>query len=430
MVTLANVQGSSLALNIADAVREDIAGFQERGRVADAQADLEESLRVALGGAPTDAKPSKGLGVLGQLAPGIAQMAGQLNSRRDPQGTEAFRAEAKTGLALSQKIIDAKSPLEKQRLLADEVARVSGEGGDVTRLVKLANMDEDQLDLELQKMQLVGEGMLKAVPEVKGNESLNFFSTPARRNAFARIAATNPKIASSLLAGRDRQLARAQSAAAARTKAAAAAAAPKTDLGKTLTAIASDERSGVITPQAATQLRGKARAEQLAPTSKGKLPAGWRFKENGDAEPIPGGPATAISGEIAAKFGLINTALSNFDEAEKFLTKEFQPGDFIETTGAFGEGGIANRAIRFSVEAVLRAVSGAAVPDTEVERFMDLFAPKSNDRVATAKQKLSLLRETLENTRSAISQGRGGVPGEAGGFSGVTVGGIKFTVNP
>lgn len=404
---MANIQGSSLIPDLTS-VQADIAAFQDRRRAASKEASLEEDLRIALGGAPADAKPTRGLSVLGQLAPQLAQAANALLGNRNPQATTSFRAEAIQGKALAETIQNAPNFAAQQKLLADEVGTVAAQGGDVTRLVDLANMNESQLDLELQRMQVIADGMLKAVPAVKPGETLNIFSTPTRRNAFARVAAANPAIAGTLLASRDRQIARsdrlAREQAATRAAAAtarAAAAAPQTDLGKTIAAIKSDVANGVIGADIGDQLITQERANAVAQAPPEFQSAVGKLV--GDVE-----AATEIYGADSLQVNALNDALLSARNGERpklnevgGIRKEFaaQSGEFVTLRNAFGK-------IRTAAQ-IANEGDSAAADLSMIFSYMKMLDPGSvvrESEFATAENARGV-PETIRNLYNRVTTG-------------------------
>lgn len=339
--------------------------------------------------------------MLGQLAPEVSKAASALLGNRDPQATESFRGEAKQGLTLSKSIIDAPSFAAKQKILADEVGKVAGQGGDVDRLVKLSNLSEDQLDLELQKMQIVGKGMLKAVPSVKAGESLKFFSSEKRRNAFAKVAASNPRIAQSLMAGRDRQIGREDRRARESAAAAKAAAAPKTDLGKTIAGVQSDVANGVISQAIGNKIINQARAKAVASAPpKFQSDVG---KLVGDVE-----AASELFGADSPQVTALNEALAGKIKGEgpklnevAGVRKEFtaQSGEFVTLRNAIGK-------IRTASE-IAGTGDSAAADLSMVFSYMKMLDPGSvvrESEFATA-EKARGVPESVRNTYNKVVTG-------------------------
>lgn len=130
------------------------------------------------------------------------------------------------------------------------------------------------------------------------------------------------------------------------------------------------------------------------------------------ARPIRGGPATRLPAETAGRVALARTALRNFGTIRSAFTgrNAFSAGfaaNFATSRGAVGR---ARRDLRLGIEAALRAATGAAAPETEVERFLDQFEPKPIDTRETRAAKLNNLENFLRNLISDITQGRGGPP--------------------
>lgn len=147
----------------------------------------------------------------------------------------------------------------------------------------------------------------------------------------------------------------------------------------------------------------------------GKPPAGFRFKADGTLEAIPGGPATRLPAETAGRLGLANTALKRLDRIERVFLgrKAFGPGFAANFRLNRGSVGRARQDLRLGIEAVLRAATGAAAPESEVQRFLDQFEPTPFDTRETRRAKLERLRATLNNMMAAIQRGR--IPGSQSG---------------
>ena len=125
------------------------------------------------------------------------------------------------------------------------------------------------------------------------------------------------------------------------------------------------------------------------------------------AEPIPGGPATKIPGEQAAKLAAMQTAEQSFQDAQAFFENMGYMGDRVNKVLNRGDAGRAERTIRLAVESALRAMTGAAAPEHEVDQYMDLFGPSVFDTPATITDKLNRLKSFITNMKANLSQGRG-----------------------
>ena len=271
MVNIANTPGGSLVANLSP-IAQGISGVQSRRREEASQFDLQQQLRQSLGLAPEEftgptgegilgALPQigeKALSLLGRISPEAAQMAGQVVN--DPQASAEFRTQAQDGIALAAEL-KGLDPAARQTRLREEAGKVAARGEDVTRLAQLANMSDDQLGLELSRMEITGNAMLDAVPEFNPAEAFSVLSTPERAAAFAQVLQQNPQLGNTLLQGRERQITRQEQAAArqrqeaqAAQARAAAAAAPQTELGQTLAAIQRDMQTGAIAQDVGLQL--------------------------------------------------------------------------------------------------------------------------------------------------------------------------------
>ena len=259
MATLANTTGSRLTADVSS-LAGGISDFMGRRRKEKDQEDLESKISAALGlgGPSTQSVDTAALGRLGQLSPKMAQAVGQ--AKQSPQQAGELRQEAQRGVDLAQELRDLPDHAARLKRLASEAGTRSAEGGNLDRLVKLSNMNEGALDLELQRMQLIGKDTLSLLP-----------APVTAQSAFSALIADNPQIGTALLGRRDTQIAneRKRRAAAAAAKAAAArraraAAGPQTALGKSLSLIRRDAARGHITQEVADQQIANLRSEATA----------------------------------------------------------------------------------------------------------------------------------------------------------------------
>ena len=124
-----------------------------------------------------------------------------------------------------------------------------------------------------------------------------------------------------------------------------------------------------------------------------------------------------LTPENAAKASLVVKALADVKQLKKILVDK--DGDannaligamrgiripFVGATGALPipEARRARSLLENAVNAQLRAESGAAVPESEVERAFFRFAPQATDTGKTALAKLTSLEELLEGTKKLI----------------------------
>lgn len=138
-----------------------------------------------------------------------------------------------------------------------------------------------------------------------------------------------------------------------------------------------------------------------------KPPQGFFFNDPQDpsagAQPIPGGPADIVTPEQAAKAQLVQGAIDNQVEIDQLLFNDDGTVDRINVANLaigtpFSEGRSLNVLLKDSIEAKLRAESGAAVPETEVKRAAVRFSPSVLDSDATINIKRKLLKQFLEGT--------------------------------
>lgn len=155
-------------------------------------------------------------------------------------------------------------------------------------------------------------------------------------------------------------------------------------------------------------LERKGRAQT---TVEFKVPSGFQLSDPADPSkgvvPIPGGPQDRKNPGDAAKVQLLRDGEKSFNNFTQLLIDgngEIDRGLILamDTNAPGTNGRQANAEILNSVEARLRAESGAAVPDSEVKRAAKRFIPTSLDNDATIRAKLSNLQSFLEETQDII----------------------------
>lgn len=173
-----------------------------------------------------------------------------------------------------------------------------------------------------------------------------------------------------------------------------------------------------VADQMTIAMKERKLAQKATQNRFGKPPSGYNWNEDGSLSAIPGGPATKIPAADAAKIAALQTAEKSFEDAKSFYEKS----DFVDRGNQMlnrGKAGRAERTVRLAVESALRAMTGAAAPDSEVESYMNLFGPSAWDTPATARDKLDRLQDFLANLRANIEQGRGpalGAPTQVDGM--------------
>ena len=159
-----------------------------------------------------------------------------------------------------------------------------------------------------------------------------------------------------------------------------------------------------------------------------KVPTGFMLANPEDPSQgvvaIPGGSKDRQTPEAAAKTQLLESGLVAFDEAAFFIFEggDIDNGDVQElniinmqdfSVAGIGPKGVpltegrqARQLILDAVEAKLRAESGAAVPDTEVQRAAQRFFPSPFDSDEAVRSKMRRMRAFLVGTKERILKGQ------------------------
>jgi hypothetical protein len=95
-----------------------------------------------------------------------------------------------------------------------------------------------------------------------------------------------------------------------------------------------------------------------------------------------------------------------------------------------GDVGRAQRSVRTSIEAALRAMTGAAAPESEVRQYLEMYMPNARDSVESAQQKLTNLERFMRDTEAIVTQGRTSSPPSTGGPPGSGGPGTVRRYNP
>ena len=148
---------------------------------------------------------------------------------------------------------------------------------------------------------------------------------------------------------------------------------------------------------------------------RANVPPGYKYdSEKKQLVPIPGGPAGKLQQNTAAALAMLETGEKEMTEtdAKNVLTNMGTlSGDLKGYFGA-GDVGRAQRAVHLLVEAALRLNTGATAPDTEVDRYADMFTPQGTDGTATRTQKLRALENFVNSAKQKIEGSR--IPSETG----------------
>jgi hypothetical protein len=122
-------------------------------------------------------------------------------------------------------------------------------------------------------------------------------------------------------------------------------------------------------------------------------------------------PFSAIGSEQRVKLGLISSASNLVSNALPVL---FDGDEFRNTQSLFPKSGvrIALDDMREGLIQTLRATSGAAIPETEIEREVDSMMPVVTDTDPQARAKINRIESKLRRLHSAMTTGYRGVPPE------------------
>ena len=146
-----------------------------------------------------------------------------------------------------------------------------------------------------------------------------------------------------------------------------------------------------------------------------KLPSGFRWvdpnKRELGVEPIPGGPATQIPGELAARVGLSGDFLEQAPKLRERIAAGEVTGliDVNRAQNGLGEQGEIYRQLQSGTDALMRLLTGAGMNETEARQYAERYLPTWRDTADSAATKLDNLVRELGATRDTAMRGRGDV---------------------
>lgn len=179
MVTLENVNPAALAVDLGQAVRPALGILDERREREKRQKTIDEALGDILGtGAPVQPQPEtqipgaiseagatpqgrdreqeqseQELSRLNELAPDLGAL---LTQTEDPQQLKRIQDDALVGMSQADSVLAQPDLISKRQELTKIAQEKVTAGENTERILELANLPEDQLDLELRKMQVIG----------------------------------------------------------------------------------------------------------------------------------------------------------------------------------------------------------------------------------------------------------------------------------
>jgi hypothetical protein len=158
-----------------------------------------------------------------------------------------------------------------------------------------------------------------------------------------------------------------------------------------------------------------------------KLPSGyqWVDPENQDlgVKPIEGGPATQIPAELAARVGLTDEWLANFDTLRADIEKGSVSGPIDNLNAQWNSSSASAdiyRRAQSGADALQRMLTGAGMNLTEAQQYASRYLPGPTDNTASALKKIDNLKRELETIREKAMRGRGGVERPAASAPGGT----------
>lgn len=159
-----------------------------------------------------------------------------------------------------------------------------------------------------------------------------------------------------------------------------------------------------------------------------KLPSGYRWADPNNREagviPIPGGPATQVPGELAARVGMGENWLQ---KDLPTLRKEVEAGnatgpvDQAQAWAGYGKPAEIKRKFQSGVEVLSRLLSGAGMTQVEIDEKTARYMPTMLDDPKSLQTKLDQLEAEIKAAGSAAMRGRGSMESKPAAPSGGVV---------
>lgn len=145
-----------------------------------------------------------------------------------------------------------------------------------------------------------------------------------------------------------------------------------------------------------------------------KLPGGYQWVDPNDqskgVQPIAGGPATQIPGELAARVGMAESFMEQAPALRERLASGEMTGpiDALTAQSGLGQRGEAYRQLQSGADALMRLLTGAGMNETEARAYAERYLPTVKDTPESAAGKLDQLVRELESAKGMAMRGRGG----------------------
>lgn len=143
-----------------------------------------------------------------------------------------------------------------------------------------------------------------------------------------------------------------------------------------------------------------------------KAPAGYQWNADNTAlEPIPGGPATTLSSEVAGRVGLARSFLDQVPEIKAEVAKGTVTGLYdraMAGNNSSSDQAAVYRKIQSGADSLQRMLTGAGMPASEAATYAARYLPTYTDSADSLNNKIDQLARELESIEATVTQGKGG----------------------
>lgn len=143
-----------------------------------------------------------------------------------------------------------------------------------------------------------------------------------------------------------------------------------------------------------------------------KAPTGYQWAADGTTlEPIPGGPATALSAEVAGRVGLARSFLNQVPEIKAEVAKGTVTGIYdraMAGNNSSSDQAAVYRKIQSGADSLQRMLTGAGMPASEAATYAARYLPTYTDSADSLNNKIDQLARELESIEATVTQGKGG----------------------